>query len=373
MHNQVLIEVKGTISLQMKFFFNGYKNGLEKLYLVHTSNKKYISKEFEQEFKVGDLIVSFLNKYDKLISLLDSYIAQIQNSRTISLDDTGELLEKFKKHIKQELIDLPIIVYFLDLQIYEFYQKLENIENGNITGDKEYNKFQGLPRNGNRYIRKLGFTNYSMKKFLTDLKNSIIEIKELVERTFNLSSQAQCSPFDLQKSDLPQISIEYIENIKSGIQTYIYDINNLKDIFTASIYNLHLSNKFLLKCQRCNNFFIPKTNKKDQKYCYKQDENEEYVCREKGRKHNYYEENKNNNDKLDLLYNRMLNRIKRGEKIKEKYLAYFYTFWEEIKSNYDLNNNKDRQLAHSKLVELDQKINKDFPSKRCTSYQLYSF
>ena len=79
-----------------------------------------------------------------------------------------------------------------------------------------------------------------------------------------------------------------VDKVIDNNLSYTYYITSITDLLLASTYNLHLSKKFILKCEYCGDLFIPKTNKKEQKYCYSKDEYGNYICRNKGRKNIWY-------------------------------------------------------------------------------------
>lgn len=366
MHNKVLIEIKGNIQMQMKYNVGG----TEQLYIINTITNEIF--DFTKEtYKTGTLITEILNRYDEIINIINEYISKLQEDNILTINDIAIFLEDFKRSLYDDILDIQSIQNLFNIRIYEFYQKLKNIENGNITGDKDYNTFQGFPRE-NSYIIKRGFTNYSTIKFLNNIKNSLNEVRKITERAFNLIDKTVTTiPFTKISADLPKMRIEFIDNV-SNINSYIYEIDSIKDLFIACIYNLYVSNKFILRCQKCNKLFIPKTNHKNQKYCYSKN-GDDYICREKGRKETYSNRFKNKSDNMMLLHNRIYNRIKRTELLKNLYLKNFNIWWNNLLNEFDTNNENDRKILHKKLVEYDKKLNKKHPSNKCKSYKLYDF
>ena len=248
-----------------------------------TGENKYINDfdNFYQKYEVGNIIVSLLNSYNDIIQILDKYIRKIDKSTPLTL---AELIKVFKNLIKNlETKKFYIISKLLEINFNKLCYRIENIEKYDLLADKEYNKFQGnILGTPEIYIRRRGFPNYAFKNFLLRFKRSFSNTKNIVEKNFNIDNNRDTNiPL---KYELPKMFVEYIDNNLS----YTYYITSITDLLLASTYNLHLSKKFILKCEYCGDLFIPKTNKKEQKYCYSKDEYGNYICRNKGRKNIWY-------------------------------------------------------------------------------------
>lgn len=268
-----------TKQIKMKFYLTKNKKAQEKLFVIDNTTKKTI---ISQTFELGDIIISIINNYNTIVHIFNIHIQKIDKRKPLSTDETFICLEKLKNSLNAK--GFNIISELLDIGFFKTSERIEEIINYDILSDSKYAKFQGSNVH-NHYIRKKGFRDYSFLNFLVAFKKSLKDIKEYTEIMFNLST----SKNDINiYTELPKMYIEYTDSEKSDIQSYTYNINNLKDLFLAVIHDLRLSNKFILKCECCGNLFIPKTNKKEQKYCYATDEYGIFTCRNKGRKRMYY-------------------------------------------------------------------------------------
>lgn len=272
--------------IKLKFYYTQNKKSQEQLYIIDNKAKKVI---FSQTFEIGDIIISIINNYNTIIHILNTYIKKVEKSDSLSMDETFLYMEELKKKLNAK--KLNIVSELLDVEFYKISKRTEETIQYDILSNPQYSKFQGNCI-VNHYIRKKGFRNDSLINFLTVFTRLLTRMKEYTEVVFDLSD----SKNDVNIStELPKVSIEYDK--KAKIQSYIYNIDNIKDLFLAVIYDLRLSNKFILKCAYCGNLFIPKTNKKEQRYCYSIDEYGQFTCRNKGRKRMYYYhmKEKNNN------------------------------------------------------------------------------
>lgn len=271
--------------IKLKFYYTQNKKSQEQLYIIDNKEEKVI---FSQTFEIGDIIISIINNYKTIIHILNTYILKVEKSNSLSIDETSIYLEKLKKKLNAK--KLNVISELLDVEFYKISKRTEEIIQYDILSDPRYLKFQG-ENASNYYFRKPGFRNERLINFLATFTRLLTRMKKYTEVVFDLIDYKN----DVNIStELPKVSIEYDKKVK--IKSYTYNIDNIKDLFLAAIYDLRLSNKFILKCAYCGNLFIPKTNKKEQRYCYAIDQYGQFTCRNKGRKRMYYYHMKERNN-----------------------------------------------------------------------------
>lgn len=116
-------------------------------------------------------------------------------------------------------------------------------------------------------------------QIFSEIQTDLKDIKDLIEKSYFYDKAVKNNKYCGIESNLPICKLEYTtKNVKSPkIVKYTYVLSNvdntilrdigLKSLASATIYQLSLSHKIILKCKNCNEYFIPKRT--DQVFCIK--------------------------------------------------------------------------------------------------------
>ena len=271
-----------------------------------------------------------------------------------------EILLYYKENYNQETYLQDLISIFIDYLVVELNSILRI-----CTPITEWKKYKNSIKN--MYYDKYGITLDSFEEMekavhLNLSKNKLKEItKQKIVSLFNSI---------LKSCELPRVRIYDTEikynNENLPAKEFVYKISSLQDLLYTTLYHLEMDNRQILQCNTCNRYFVSYT-RNNEIFCKRIDpyDSKQRLCSAVGNaniKENLSKEVKDLKHKIE---NRLWNKKKYGEELKE-----YYAF----KKAYKEYKQKIKQKEHSKnkiayylykwLKEYDKKLQNKYKSDR---------
>ena len=309
----------------------------------------------------------------------------------------SKLLNKYYDQLPNEIIDS----YYLGDKKYEDY--IMKTYKAEFNEYKEMSAYSEIIETESESQFKKEDATSSAIHFLSDIKNRILFLQNMVDFIYGISDKAFTNLFKETNLDINQLTtddkillaLEYYNFTKADIilpnssysyvkfyndnllylDTYIYetfgsncnlidkytqikemgfkqyeiyDIKSFIDLLNICLFNIIKNRPQINKCLNCGNYFIPQS-KSNEKYCDRiSPQNKNKTCKEFGVKKIYREEIKSSDIKSE--HNRISQsyrmRIKRAKTEEEK--NYINKKFDKYKKNYGI---KSKQYKANRITE----------------------
>lgn len=335
----------------------------EELQFNNTYKEIVANSDLNYEQNLGNTLKEFLNSFDEIYNLFQTYKEIIKHFSEISEVSPIELLKQLCADLKNSS-NLKYCSPLIENEIYTFIRK------DLVNTRKIFEKEEKLKDEVNSYT----FYQNESIRFINRFLNNIKDLKELVKVSFvkkkvysDESATNLSHKFNLKTLNLPSSKFKFNIDDNATIYQYIYKIRNIEDLMSITIYHIKLNNDVFIECKCCHRFFIPLRNNTD--YCeetiWKNSRNKNIGCREKskGNYHKtkeptYVKEYNNIYKKIHkYLYGDKLKDVKNKEQI-ELTFSLFKAEYDQICKYYKTD--KDNPKFKEKLSKLFNDINYDY-------------
>lgn len=264
-------------------------------------NKKILHKN-----KIGNIIITLLNKSIIILELLENYKSFLKDNYTNVQSDP----KSFRFFVVAPILSL-LYDDLLEISPYTFII-IDSLQNSLFsTVQLQYIDYKDKKR-------KPENIEYFINEFLDIFDREIYVIKDILYTVDEIYKRTNTNKKGYVKYYNPIINIPkcVISYKKQGNfnkpYLYRYKISNLFELFNVSIYTLSLTNYKIYKCDICGRYF---TSKKTRKTCNTYCENKSVELRkEKNRNRNLIK----NSDDVTKLYRRIKNFYNKTVKNKHK-------------------------------------------------------
>lgn len=391
-----------------------YSNSTTQEHIVR--EKSFATVHFPKQFdrlelidtNLGETLLFFLNKSDKLINCLEKYIKEYPSSINF-YDDVYPEIEGDLRDILQKR---TYIAVDSKLRRFEIESNISPIISGEFSNFLSYieeikgpyldylekslkDKTDSKAVEYIKTIKRPDFENILWIKFLKLLIISFKTIVEISENAFiQRDEKSNIKRLNYPNVELPKVNLEFdFSYFPARPVKQTYTFSSLEELCYITIYHLSSKKMFIKRCRNCNKYFIP--HHASDEYCYSvinpqkafqrlkrvttiadcdlDDvvKNELKTCSDVGKYIRYNQ--KRRNTKVDKLYGNLQMRIKYKESTlsaEDKNLIYLDTLLNKIQKaktteleKYKSNENDKRYLyiLQRYLTIVDKAYQKRFP------------
>lgn len=403
--NKYTIEVDKLTSMSFVTYIDFDDYGEEQLYIKYfvSKNHKPNEKYFFPKVPLGTFIIDLLNSYDKIVKLLQDTYNKLLTEQSVYRNRTKRLKKQnyqeyleikdkldidfnnkcitaillLKKNLRAVCPKLVILNSEINHKINHFLlgydnllitqkEDLQKAQNG--TFDLHYKIRENLTPEIFDKIKKerikismsLLRRTESISIFLRRIgeialqyEKEITNIKKLYDTAFIRNSDSRNNRFNGKSFTLPKTTVNF--NIDYGktvhIDKFHYKITNLTDVAYATLYQLILNHKVVIKCKNCGKYLIPERT--DKQYCdidckqeymrNKTEENYPTVYQRYRTLYNRYKNNKTYKKAFEELKKIYYNQYRTKQIDNQTFMKILLDFEEKVKNSYTVKRGRPKK------------------------------